>query len=81
VVVAGSTIHSLEEALSLLDVKELKSCATSLGTRGTGTSVNLLQTKQILIDSILKHAKSNQSIKSHFSSSRTFSIADVALNQ
>lgn len=79
---AGNTIPSLEEALSLLELKELKSCAASLGTRGagTGSAANSLLTKQSLIESIIKHAKSNQSIKSHFTS-RKFTVADVALNQ
>ena len=77
---SGNAIPSLPEALSLLEVKELKSCAASLGMRGAGSSVNPLLTKQSLIESIIKHAKTNQSIKSHFSS-RKFTVADVALNQ
>lgn len=76
--VTGNTIPSLEEALCLLEVKELKSCAASLGIRGGGGHSSV--TRPALIHSILKHANTNQSIKSHFSN-RRFSVTDVALNQ
>ena len=71
----GSSIPRLEEALEILDGKELRSCAASLGVRLTSSATNAS-----LMQSIIKHAKTNQSIKSHFSS-RRFTVADVVLNQ
>jgi hypothetical protein len=80
------TIDNLAEALDLLDLNEVKLCARSIKASSTSSnnafsSLNQgFVNKQSLIQSIMKHSKSNQSIKSHFTG-KNFTVEEVVLNQ
>lgn len=78
------SIDNLAEALELLDLNEVKSCARSVkASSGNSTFSALNQgfnNKAALIQSIMKHSKSSQSIKSHFTG-KNFTVEEVVLNQ
>ena len=82
-------IDNLPEALELLDMDEVKGCVKSIKVPSVSTGSfsclsNSYSNKPALIESIIKHAKSSQSIKSHFTANgnpNPSSVEDVVLNQ
>lgn len=79
------SINNLKEALELLDANELKTCARNLKApmgsfSNTSSSAANYLNKGSLIECILKHSRSSQSIKSHFTG-KEFTVEKVALNQ
>ncbi|KAI1301342.1 Fanconi-associated nuclease 1 [Halotydeus destructor] len=72
----GTVIDNLEEALNALELVELKMCSKTM----KDIKPNQLANKTLLMEAITKHVTSNQSIASHFTGKHQ-SLKDVVLQQ